>query len=149
MDRFLFLVVNGIFISNDSYGFIVMTQDKGREKCCGKCKEYGLDGGNLCERYLICDENCTYSMPNNTPKWEESLKDLPRKTINGCWYVELGSVENVIKNEILPQARAETIEQCIKIIREYPLQDWSGEAEVYEEIENIAKRVESTLKEKE
>lgn len=31
MDRFLFLVVNGIFISNDSYGFIVMTQDKGRE----------------------------------------------------------------------------------------------------------------------
>ena len=28
-------------------------------KCCGKCLEYGIDGGNLCERWRICDESCT------------------------------------------------------------------------------------------
>ena len=35
------------------------TSIKKEEKYCGKCLEYGMDGGNLCERWLICDNNCT------------------------------------------------------------------------------------------
>ena len=29
------------------------------KKCCGKCNLYNLDGGSSCERFLICDEECS------------------------------------------------------------------------------------------
>lgn len=36
-------------------------------------------------------------MKHDEKKIEEGLKSLPRKTIKGYWYVELGSAENKMK----------------------------------------------------
>jgi hypothetical protein len=44
------------------------------KKCCGKCLEYGIDGGNLCERYLICDNACTCSPLNQAPESKTAME---------------------------------------------------------------------------
>ena len=41
------------------------------------------------------------------------------------------------------EGAAEERERCVKIIRSHLLTDWSGETEVYEQIEQIAKKCEA------
>lgn len=46
-----------------------------KSKCCGKCLDYGIDGGNLCERYLICDNECTCISHPIELSWEERFEN--------------------------------------------------------------------------
>lgn len=53
--------------------------------------------------------------------------------------------ENILSptaRTLVKQAKQEERERAIKIIREHLLTDWSGEQEVYDQIEQIAKKVE-------
>ena len=51
-------------------------------------------------------------------KLVEELKNLHRRTINGCWYVELGSVENLF-SEKLEQALEEQKKEIRNGIQEF------------------------------
>lgn len=70
---------------------------------------------------------------------EKDHEPLIRRSIKGVWADE---IIKLVSTSATIKAKKEVLREAVKIIREYSLQDWSGEAEVYEEIENIAKRVE-------
>lgn len=89
---------------------------------CSKCKEH------MIELY--------YKTFPDTPiekGWRERLKDLPRKTINGCWYVELGSCESLfslVEAEAYKRGQAYAYDRCIWEIRtkrmpKHPSLRWS------------------------
>lgn len=72
-------------------------------------------------------------------------RDMLRETVSkkvAKWFGEpVLAVEDEVM-ELIQEAKAEERKRCLDIIRSHILMDWSGETEVYEEIENIAKNIE-------
>lgn len=132
------------------------------ESCCRKCEEQidkvipdnypseeppigtdcPCDMGSKYHHHPMCEEVKVedWVFANNI-----AYKD---SVINTKIYYPATNKYSNIKS-LLAQERKRVISEATQTIRDYLLCDWSGEAEVYAEIENIAKRVEllSALKE--
>ena len=70
------------------------------EKCCGKCLEYGEDGQNLCERWLICDNNCS-CFPSSKCEQKKS-DDFTKSICSSC-----GAEKGVGYHKCIPNIKNE------------------------------------------
>lgn len=78
--------------------------------------------------------------------WEKKFKELKFKNMRH--FGREANTKMIFEKTVLPlltEAREETLNTCLGIVRGYPLREWGGEVEVEGEIENIAKRIESLI----